>query len=89
MLNIYHARRFRKDYKLLRKRHQDIERLNHIIIQLVEEKPLEQKYKDHSLKGIYRGYRECHIGPDWLLIYKIEGKNLFLTRTGSHSGLFK
>ena len=89
MLSIYYTRRFRKDYKLLKKRHYDIDKLNRVITQLTEEMPLEQKYKDHNLKGIYRGFRECHIEPDWLLIYKIEIGNLILTRTGSHSDLFK
>jgi len=74
---------------LLKKRHYDLNKLGDIITQLAEEKPLEQKHQDHNLKGIYRGYRECHIEPDWLLIYKIESENLFLTRTGSHSDLFK
>ncbi|MDR3244603.1 MAG: type II toxin-antitoxin system YafQ family toxin, partial [Elusimicrobiota bacterium] len=57
---------------------------------LLEQKPLEQKYQDHSLKGNYAGFRECHIQPNWLLIYRINHNLLILalTRTGSHSDLF-
>jgi mRNA interferase YafQ len=50
---------------------------------------LERKYKDHKLKGRFKNRRECHIEPDWLLIYKIEGETIFFERTGSHSELFK
>ncbi len=57
---------------------------------LVRQQPLPAKHRDHALSGNYRGYRECHIQPDWLLIYKIEPQKLLLTliRTGSHSDLF-
>jgi len=57
---------------------------------LIEEKPLDSKHSDHELKGNYAGFRECHIQPDWLLIYAIDKGNLILTatRTGSHSDLF-
>ena len=89
MLNIYYTRRFQKDYKLLQKRQYNLDKLKSVIIQLTEEQQLGQRFKDHGLKGIYRGYRECHIEPDWLLIYKIEGHDIFFTRTGTHSDLFK
>ena len=89
MLNIFYTRQFQKDYKLLQKRHYELDKLKGIIRQLVEEIPLSQKHRDHPLKGIYRSYRECHINPDWLLIYKIDGRDIFFARTGTHSDLFQ
>ncbi len=82
--------RFRKDYKLMEKRKYDIALLDEIITLLAKGIPLPEKNRDHELTGIYTGHRECHILPDWLLIYRIE-KNvlvLTLTRTGSHNDLF-
>ncbi|NEO14857.1 MAG: type II toxin-antitoxin system YafQ family toxin [Moorea sp. SIO3F7] len=55
---------------------------------LLERKELEPKYKDHALTGNWSGYRDCHIEPDWILIYKISGTHLFLVRSGSHADLF-
>ncbi|OPX87292.1 MAG: mRNA interferase YafQ [Pelotomaculum sp. PtaB.Bin117] len=65
--------------------------LEEVLQTLLEEKPLDKKHLDHALTGNYIGFRECHIGPDWLLIYKINGNLVILTatRTGSHSDLFK
>ncbi|MDR1763693.1 MAG: type II toxin-antitoxin system YafQ family toxin [Dysgonamonadaceae bacterium] len=81
-----------KDLHLARKRNLPEEELNRIIERLANDIPLDVKHKDHSLRGNYRGYRECHIRPDWLLIYKKEDdKNLsllYLMRTGAHSDLF-
>ena len=67
-----------------------MERLDVVLETLVEEKPLTPDHKDHALFGNYTGFRECHIQPDWLLIYKIDRGSLILTaaRTGSHSDLF-
>jgi len=56
---------------------------------LVSGKPLESRYRDHALIGPWQGSRDCHIEPDWLLIYRLESESLFLERTGSHSELFK
>ncbi len=66
------------------------ELLENVIDVLLEEKTLDVKYRDHELKGDYAGFRECHIQPDWLLIYKVDHGNLILTaaRTGSHADLF-
>jgi len=82
--------KYRKDIKRAIKQKLDISLLNEVILTLLEGKPLAPKYNDHALKGDYRGHRECHISPDWLLIYAIDKGNLILTatRTGSHSELF-
>ncbi len=82
--------RFRKDYKLAQKRGYNISLLRNVIEILAQGEELPQKYLDHSLIGDYKGFRECHIAPDWLLIYKIEKELLVLvlTRTGTHSDLF-
>ena len=80
---------FKKDVKLLQKRGKDMEKLRKIIMFLVEGEKLPRKNKDHQLKGTLKDCRECHIEPDWLLIYRIEGSELSLVRTGSHSDLFR
>jgi mRNA interferase YafQ len=85
-----YTKRFEKDVKTMRKRGKNLDKLKHIITKLVNEAPLEKKYKDHQLIGNYTGRRECHIEPDWLLIYKpipSEDKIIF-ERTGTHSDLF-
>lgn len=90
MLDVFYSSKFKKDYKLMKKQGKDMELLLDIVDILAAEKPLESKHKDHPLSGYYIGYRECHIQPDWLLVYKIDGNELVLTltRTGSHSELF-
>lgn len=80
---------FKKDVKLLQKRGKDMEKLRKIILFLVEGEKLPRKNKDHQLKGTLKDCRKCHIEPDWLLIYRIEGSELSLVRTGSHSDLFQ
>lgn len=81
---------FRKDYKSMRKRGYNMKLLNDTIAMLAEGEALPQSNKDHALKGKYSGYRECHIAPDWLLVYKYDKAQLILalTRTGSHSDMF-
>ena len=83
--------KFKKDIKLLKKQGKNIEKLYEIINILAYGEELDAKYRDHNLIGNYKGYRECHIEPDWLLIYKVMQNILILTlsRTGSHSELFK
>ncbi len=85
-----HVFNFQKDYKLLVKRNYDISLLKNVIKKLLNGEKLNDVYNDHELKGIYRGQRECHIKPDWLLIYKIDNSKLILTatRTDTHSDLF-
>jgi len=90
MLKIRYSSRFKKDFKTIIKRGYDIKYFEEVLNLLVEEKPLHPKHRDHLLVGDYHGHRECHITPDWLLIYKIEKDILILslTRTGTHSDLF-
>ncbi len=89
-LKIIWTSRFKKDYKLALKRNLDIDILDNVIRTLSTGKQLSADLKDHALTGDWKGYRECHIQPDWLLIYRIESNLLVLTlvRTGSHSDLF-
>lgn len=89
-LKVKYSNRFRKGLKLSVKRGLDLSLLEKIIEQLRLQQPLEPKYKDHELKGEWKGFRECHIQPDWLLIYLVEEDILTLTLvdTGSHADLF-
>ena len=82
--------RFRKDLKLAQKRGYEIDRLTEIIRKLANGEPLPEKNRDHALTGDYAGCRECHIAPDWLLIYELadDALILYLLRTGTHSDLF-
>lgn len=82
--------RFRKDYKLMQKRGLEMTRLDEVIAMLASGEQLDEKYHDHALGGNYAGHRECHIAPDWLLVYYKEDDILVLTlaRTGTHSDLF-
>jgi mRNA interferase YafQ len=90
MLEIVLSGQFRKDYKLAKKRGYDLTLLNQVVDLLASCQPLPPKYRDHPLVGTYSGCRECHITPDWLLIYEIIDNELvlYLTRTGTHSDLF-
>ncbi|MCL2361689.1 MAG: type II toxin-antitoxin system YafQ family toxin [Defluviitaleaceae bacterium] len=83
--------RFKRDYKRIKKRNYDVSLLEEPISLLANGKPLPAKYKDHALHGNLRGLRECHITPDWLLIYEIDDNKLYLylTRTGTHSDLLE
>jgi len=82
--------RFQKDLKRIQKRGYDLSLLTEVIKILAAGEPLPEKNKDHTLSGNFAGCRECHITPDWLLIYEIADKELilYLTRTGTHSDLF-
>jgi mRNA interferase YafQ len=88
MLNPIQVTQFKKDVKLCQKRNKEINKLKNLMILLIEEKPLPSEYKDHPLKGNWAHHRDCHIEPDWLLIYKIDGNDIYFIRTGSHSDLF-
>lgn len=88
MLEIIPSRQFKKDLKLAQKRGLPLEKLRSVICTLAIPEPLADNHRDHSLTGTYRDFRECHIQPDWLLIYRTEPEGLFLFRTGSHSDLF-
>lgn len=89
-LTVKFTTQFKKDYKLAVKKHMNMQLLYSVIESLANRKPLPEKLRDHSLTGSWSGYRECHIHPDWLLIYRVDGDVLVLTlaRTGSHSDLF-
>lgn len=90
MLTIRYQTAFKKDYKRVKKRGYDVKLLERVIELLAQGEALPPAYKDHILVGDYAGCRECHITPDWLLIYEIRDQDLFLylTRTGTHSDLF-
>lgn len=90
MLKLKTTTKFKKDYKRMKKQGKDLSLLAKVINTLLAEKPLNEKHCDHALAGNYIGFRECHIQPDWLLIYAIDQGELILTasRTGSHSDLF-
>ncbi len=92
MLKIRYHTSFKADYKRMIKRGYDSRELEKVISLIVAEKRLPKEYRDHALKGgKYKGCRECHITPDWLLVYEINEKELilYLTRTGTHSDIFK
>ena len=80
---------FEKDVKRMERRGHEMQELSEIIAALLKGEPLDPRYKDHPLKGNYAGTRECHLEPDWLLIYKTDEEILLLMRTGSHADLFK
>ncbi len=91
VLEVILSNRFKKDLKIIKKRGYDLDLLDAIVNQLAAEEPLADKHHDHSLTGDYAGFRECHILPDWLLVYRIDAREIFLllSRTGTHSDLFK
>lgn len=90
MLEIVASNQFKKDLKLAGERGLKLEKLREAVNVLAAEESLPEKYRDHSLTGDDKGFRECHIEPDWLLIYRIQEEvlELFLFRPGSHSDLF-
>lgn len=90
MLDLVYTSQFKKDYKLAQKRHVDMDELFKVISMLQKQEPLPEEKRDHSLVGNYKGYRECHVRPDLLLIYKVkkEELELLLFRIGTHSDLY-
>lgn len=88
MLTVTTAVKFRRDLRTCAKRRYNMALLSAVIDTLRIPAPLPQKNKDHGLTGQYAGHRECHIQPDWLLIYRIDGNELYLARTGTHADLF-
>ena len=88
MRNLIRGAQFKRDVKLAERRGKDLAKLRELILLLVEGDPLPPRYKDHSLSGNWKHHRDCHIEPDWLLLYKIDGDDLHLVRTGTHSDLF-
>lgn len=90
MYTVKFTNKFKKNYKSMIKRGKDISLLDDIIDKLMNGVKLDEKYHDHELTGTWKGHRECHIQPDWLLVYYVENDILVLTlvNTGSHSDLF-
>ena len=82
------TRGFEKDLKLMIKCGYDPEKIKSLIRKLIDDIPLERKHRDHLLTGNFKDRRECHIGPDWLLIYRIAENTIIFERTGTHADLF-
>jgi mRNA interferase YafQ len=89
MLILRYTASFKKDFKRLQKRGHAMSQLRPVLECLAQGKPLEERYKDHPLRGNYAGARDCHIEPDWVLVYAVVGEELRLLRTGTHADLFK
>jgi mRNA interferase YafQ len=89
MLKPDYTNLFKKELDLMFRRGKDKRKVAAVISKLVNQEPLEPKHRDHALKGGYKGRRDCHIEPDWVLIYKIEGDAITFERTGTHSDLFR
>jgi len=87
-LNIVWKGQFKKDYRRAKKQGKSLDDLRSVVEKLAGRTPLLPKNRDHNLSGRWHRHRECHITPDWLLIYRVDGDNLILERTGSHSELF-
>ncbi|MGO9742747.1 MAG: type II toxin-antitoxin system YafQ family toxin [Roseiarcus sp.] len=88
MLTPVWAGRFRRDVKLAEKRGKDMTKLKEVLALLIEQKPLPTNYSDHPLKGEWKGFRDIHLEPDWLLLCRVEGRELHLASTGTHADLF-
>lgn len=90
MIKLVLSNQFRKDLKQAKKRGFKIDKLTEVVNTIAGQNPLAEKYRDHNLTGDYKGFRECHIEPEWLLVYRIESEELelFLFRTSTHSDLF-
>lgn len=89
MLRLITTNQFEKDIKLAKKRDKDLSKAFNIMTLLIYEKKLPAKHRDHALTGNYNNRRECHIEPDWLLIYKLDNDSIIFERTGTHADLFK
>jgi mRNA interferase YafQ len=89
MLKPVSTNQFKRDVKKAKKQGKDCSKLKEVTYLLIEEKALAAKYKDHPLTGNYKGYRECHIESDWLLVYAVVDSKIFFERLGSHSELFR
>jgi mRNA interferase YafQ len=89
MLRPSYTKQFKKDLKRMEKRGKGPEKIKSVIESLINQIPLEEHNRDHKLTGNYKGRRECHVGPDWLLVYKLNFDEIIFERTGSHSDLFK
>jgi mRNA interferase YafQ len=89
MLEVKRTNKFKKEYKLMRKRGKNMGKINLAILLIARGVPLPAEYMEHPLRGRYEGCSECHIEPDWLLVYRIEDDIVHFARTGTHADLFK
>lgn len=89
MLTPSFSGQFKRDVRKVEKRGKDLSKLRTLLGLLLEEKSLPERYRDHSLKGDWAGFRDAHIEPDWLLIYRVADDELQLARTGTHADLFE
>jgi len=89
MKNIFQTSQFKRDFKKIKSRGQDLDKLQSLVKAILKGDQLESRYHDHPLSGKWTGSRDCHVEPDWVLIYRIDGDSLYLERTGSHSDLFR
>jgi len=89
MLTVVRTNQFKKDVKKARKRRKDMDKLKTLLSLLIHQEPLPAAYQDHPLRGNWKGYRDAHIEPDWLLLYRVAGEELQLARTGTHGDLFQ
>jgi mRNA interferase YafQ len=83
-----YTKQFKRDYKLSAKRGLDLSLLDTLLDSLSKEKPLPEKYRDHALYGEYIGCRECHLQPNWLLVYRVVGQAILFVRNGTHADIF-
>ncbi len=88
MLTPVRSGRFKRDVRQAEKRGKDLAKLRHVLLLLINEQSLPEAYRDHPLRGQWKGFRDLHIEPDWLLLYRVEGHELQLARTGTHADLF-
>lgn len=88
MLTPVWSGRFKRDVRLAERRGKDMKKLKAVLLMLIEKKALPTSYNDHPLKGNWKGFRDLHIEPDWLLLYRVEGSELQLARTGTHADMF-
>jgi mRNA interferase YafQ len=86
---IFQTSQFKKDFKKINKRGKDINKLKELVSAIAGSEALQERHRDHALSGNWSGSRDCHIEPDWILIYRVDEEFLFLERTGSHSDLFR
>ena len=89
MRSLSRTSQFKKDVKKVEKRGKDLQKLRSVLDLLIDAKPLPDSLRDHALQGEFKGSRDLHIEPDWLLIYTLEQNHLRLERTGTHSDLFR
>lgn len=84
-----YTNQFERDLRRMQRRAKDTDRIKAAMVVLISEEPLPRRFRDHALLGNHRGRRECHIEPDWLLIYKLADDEIIFERTGTHADLFE